>query len=434
MKRYLNILFLLVLVVFGACSEQEHEHPEGITYTCPMHPEVVRDEPGSCPVCGMDLVPQTVADAKTEVTDELAYLLQPTNETVISDVKTITPEMKAVPDSVEMEGLITYDERRIYAIPARVGGRIEKLFVKYNYQPIAKGQKLLEVYSPELVTAQKELLYLVKSAPEDKLLIEAAKQKLRLLGATDDQLNRIIRSGEASYTFAIYSPYDGYVIGLNTTAPSAIPSTTPVTAANAGGMGGMGGTSSPSVANAGTATPAPGSALQLREGMYISTGQPLLRVVNPNQLWAEFNIPAGQATAIAKGTPVQISFPQLPGEQLEAQVDFLQPFYEAGENFAKIRAYLPGQQKIARVGQLVSGIATYTTAAALWVPREAVLDAGTRSVVFQYANGVFKPTAVTIGNTSGKQVQVLEGLTPDTRIAANAQFMIDSESFVRINE
>ncbi|GAA4429732.1 efflux RND transporter periplasmic adaptor subunit [Pontibacter saemangeumensis] len=431
----LFLLAILLLITLGACSHgEEQEHAEGTTeYTCPMHPQIVQNEPGTCPVCGMDLVPTSAQGEPIVVTDDLAFLLQPTNESVVADISTIKPEEKTVPASVEMEGIITYDERRIFSIPARVGGRIEKLFVKYNYQPIRKGQKLLEVYSPELVTAQRELLYLVQSAPEDKALIEAAKQKLRLLGATEAQISRLLRTGEASNTFAIYSPYDGYVIGLNTTAPSATPSAIPVTAPNAaGGMGGMSG--GVAAGSGATAPAAGGSELPLREGMYVTAGQPLVRVVNPDQLWAEFNIPAGEVTSIAKGAPIEITFPQLPGEKLDAQVDFLQPFYKAGENFAKVRAYIPGQQKLARVGQLVSATASYTTAPALWVPREAVLDIGTKSVAFKQQNGAFKPVAVTVGTTEGDQVQIVEGLQQNDVVAANARFLVDSESFIKLKE
>jgi membrane fusion protein, copper/silver efflux system len=421
-------------MAFGACGSEEHSHEEGTTYTCPMHPQIVQNEPGTCPICGMDLVPQSAHGEQIDITEDLAFLLQPTNETVVSNIKTIAPEKKTIPSTLEMEGIITYDDRRIYSVPARVGGRIEKLSVKYNYQPVSKGQKLMELYSPELVTAQKELLYLVRSAPEDKTLIEAAKQKLLLLGASDAQIRHLIRTGEASYTFAIYSPYDGYVIGLNITAPSATPSTQSITAPASNGMNGMGGsTANTSMAN-GNNPNAISNELQLREGMYITTGQTLFRIVNPSQLWAEFNVPAGKVTAVAKGTPVQISFPQLPGEKMEAQVDFLQPFYEAGENFAKIRAYLPGSQKIARVGQLVSGKATYTDDASLWVPREAVMDIGTRHIAFIKQKGAFKPVEVTTGNTANGQVQIVSGLSTQDRIATNAQFMIDSESFVKIDE
>ncbi|MBF9252207.1 efflux RND transporter periplasmic adaptor subunit [Pontibacter sp. 172403-2] len=436
----LYLLAFLMLITLGACNDKEEQHAEGeaTTYTCPMHPQIVRDEPGTCPICGMDLVPvsQPGSGEEAAITEDLAFLLEPTNSSVVSDVATTKPKQKTVQATVEMEGVITYDPRKVYTVPARVGGRIEQLYVKYNFQPISKGQKLMEIYSPELITAQQELLYLVQSAPDDKQLIEAAKQKLRLLGATDAQINRLIRTGEASYTFAIYSPYDGYVIGLNTAAPAATPgmAAAAAPAPAGGGMGGMGGGSSAGAAPAAPAAPAAGQDIQLREGMYVSTGQPLLRVVNPEQLWAEFNIPAGQVSAVAKGTAVHITFPQLPGKKLEAKVDFLQPFYQEGENFAKVRVYLPGQQRLARVGQLVSAQASYTTAPSLWVPKAAVLDIGTRSVAFKKLNGVFEPVAVTAGTTEGDQTQILEGLAQGDVIAGNAQFLVDSESFIKINK
>ncbi len=433
MKRYLNIfILLLALLTAVACNqEKEHTHAEGTTYTCPMHPQVVQDGPGTCPVCHMDLVPQSVSSEAVELTDDLTFLLQPTNEAILSGVATLKPQQKTVQASVELEGIVTYDERRVYTIPAKVGGRIEKLLVQYNFQPVHKGQKLLEVYSPDLVTAQKELLYLVRSAPEDKALITASKQRLLLLGATEAQVNRLIRTGEASYSFAVYSPYDGYVVSLNTTAPSATPGRASATAAtNAGGMGGGMGSSGAAPAS----SPAAASQdMPLREGMYVSTGQPLFRVVNPSTLWAEFNIPAGEVSAIAKGSSLLITFPQLPGERVEAKVDFLQPFYEAGENFAKVRAYLPGNQKLARVGTLVSAKATYATAPSLWIPREAVLDLGTQSVAFLKTQGIYKPVPVTLGAVEGDEVQVLDGLVITDIVASNAQFLVDSESFVKVN-
>ncbi|MBW3545498.1 MAG: efflux RND transporter periplasmic adaptor subunit, partial [Bacteroidetes bacterium] len=292
MKTYLKtiLLLLLMLPLFMGCGpsgedQAAAEHPpHSTTYTCPMHPQIVENQPGSCPICGMDLVPQTHEGQEIEITEDLAFVLEPTNQTVLASVATTSPDYQSVEASLEMEGIITYDTRKIYSIPARFGGRIEQLYIKYNYQPIRKGQKLMELYSPELVTAQKELLYLLQSAPEDDQLIEGAKQRLLLLGATPAQIRQLISSGEASYTFSIYSPYDGYAISLNTAPPTATPGRAATGAAatsGGGGMAGMGASAASSAPDAGmAATAGAGEEIQLREGMYVTAGQTLLQVVN----------------------------------------------------------------------------------------------------------------------------------------------------------
>ncbi|MBF8961700.1 efflux RND transporter periplasmic adaptor subunit [Pontibacter sp. FD36] len=437
MRRYLNILFLLTALLVAACSVEEKTHAQGETeYTCPMHPQIVQNKPGTCPVCGMDLVPKTVHGEGVEITEDLAFLLKPTTGTVVASITTTKPAQKATQTTVQLDGIITYDPRRVYTVPARVAGRIEKLFVKYNFQPIRKGQKLMEVYSPDLITAQRELLYLVKASPEDQQLISSARQKLQYLGATDEQINRLIRNGEESYTFTLYSPYDGYVIDLNTASPAAstgMAAATPA-AGSGGGMDAMGGggAATPTPPSGASTNPA-GQAIQLREGMYVSVGQPLVQVVNAEQLWAEFNVPAGELQALSKGTPVKISFPQIPGEQLDGKVDFFQPFFDEGESFAKVRVYLPGNAKLAMAGQLVTATARVDTAPALWVPQAAVLDIGTKTVAFRKMNGVFEPVTVTTGARAGHEIQITAGLEQTDVIATNAQFLVDSESFIKVN-
>lgn len=431
-NNILPLLALLIMITLGACRDNEKEHAAGSTaYTCPMHPQIVQNEPGSCPVCGMDLVAKATQGNGITVTEDLAFLIRPTNTSVVASIATVSPVKKNGQVSIKMDGIITYDPRRVYAVPARVGGRIEKLFVKYNFQPVSKGQKLMEVYSPDLITAQKELLYLVKSAPEDKYLIAAARQKLQYLGATSEQINRLLRKGEETYTFALYSPYDGYVIDLNTSAPASTASMATAPIASTGSMDAMG--SSATTTPASVPTTAGGQqSIQLREGMYLSAGQQLLRVVNTAQLWAEFNASASEITSLAKGTPLQITFPQLPEETLAAKIDFVQPYFDEGQNFAKVRAYIPGSQKLAMIGQLVTAEATYSTAPALWVPKAAILDIGTKSVAFKKIKGVFEPVAVSTGIVSGNMIELVTGLQQADTIAANAQFLIDSESFIKV--
>ena len=196
----------------------------------------------------------------------------------------------------------------------------------------------------------------------------------------------------------------------------------------------MGGGSATTTAMPTAASSSPaGQAIQLREGMYVTLGQPLLRVVNATQLWAELNVPAGEVSSLAKGSPVVITFPQLPGQKLEAKVDFLQPFFDEGENFAKVRVYLLSDQQQTVVGQLVTAEASFKTDTHLWVPKAAVLDIGTKAVAFKKVNGVFEPAAVSTGLNAGKAIQITSGLSQTDVVAANAQFLVDSESFIKIN-
>jgi hypothetical protein len=384
----------------------------------------------------MNLVAKQPANAPAAaVTTDLDYLLQPANQTVISNIRTTKPVEKQVQSEITMSGVVTYDTRRQYIIPARFGGRIEKLYVQFNYQPVRKGQKLYDIYSPELVTAQKELLYLLQRDPGNTQLITGARQKLRLLGATEGQINQLVRSGRETYTFSVYSPYSGYVLdpGL-TAAPTPAPASA-APAAGSDGMAGMGGAgrAGGAIGNGSAPSPAsPGGGFAVREGMYITTGQALLKVIDASQVWAQFNVASGQAAQLAKGTPLTITFNQMPGQTVQTKVSLVEPVYEAGQNFAQVRATLPAQNKLTLIGQLITGKATYRTGTALWAPTAAVLDIGTQSVAFRQVKGVFKPVSVQVGQRAGEQVEVLSGLQAQDVIAANAQFLVDSESFIRV--
>jgi len=443
-NKLIGLLVWFIPFTFTACQEKHGQAGEvvdvakDLEYTCPMHPQIVRNEPGSCPICGMNLVAKQTADAPAPVvSSDLNYLLQPANQTVVSRIKTTQPVQKQVKSEITMSGIVTYDTRRQYIIPARFGGRIEKLYVQFNYQPVRKGQKLYDIYSPELVTAQKELLYLVKNDPTNTTLINGAKQKLQLLGATPGQVNQLIRTGRETYTFSVFSPYTGYVLDPAVTA-APVPAAAPAASASGGdGMSSMGGSSGAGGATgqgSGASQTAPGSGFAIREGMYVTTGQALLKVIDASQVWAQFNVASNQAGQLKPGTPIAVTFNQSPAESVSSTVLLVEPVYEAEENFARVRASLSSPNKSALIGQLITGKATYSTGTALWAPKEAVLDLGTQSVVFVKVGGAFKPIAVQVGDRAEGLVEIVSGLRNQDIIAANAQFLIDSESFIRVAE
>ncbi|HYG40433.1 MAG TPA: efflux RND transporter periplasmic adaptor subunit [Cytophagales bacterium] len=420
---YLLLSFILVFSL-GSCRQEEkkasaHNHEE-VEYTCPMHPQILQNEPGTCPICHMDLVKKGGHAHNAEIGEDLNHLLKSTNSSSLSSIRTIAPEEKSMKVTTSANGIITYDTRQAFSIPFRFGGRIEKLFIRYNFQSIQKGQKILEIYSEELATAQRELLYLKENDGGNTELIESAKRKLLLLGASESQIQQLINTGKESYSFAVYSPYNGYVVEESAlkVASQASP-----TSAMASGMGES--PSSPVSANASTP-------IQLREGMYINKGETAFKVINADKVWAEFNLYQQDASNVELQQPVEITFDNGKKETIKATVDFIQPFFKEGESFTKIRIYLSNTGGKYKIGQLVTATFKSETGKTKWIPAEALVDLGTRTVVFVKKENVFQPQVITPGQRSGDSVEVLEGLEGDDQIAHNGQFMIDSESFIRI--
>lgn len=418
----LTALFFLLLVSFGCTKRDQHaEHAD--TYTCPMHPTVVSDKPGSCPVCGMDLVRKARAGEDVKITEDLARLIKSPNETILSPVKTIKGEFKSMAVALEAQGIVTYDTRNIYTIPARTSGRLEKVFLKYAFQPVTKGQKVAEIYSPELVTAQRELLYLLENDPGNELMIGSAKNKLYLLGATQKQVADVVRHMDVTPTFSVYSPYDGYVIREDQPAPAF------ATTSSSSSMGaGMGGSSNIAPSPPASAPMNAQSSELLREGNYVTTGQTLFKIVNAAALFVELDLPVSQSGRVKLNDNVELHLDDQ--RMVKVKVDFIQPFFTRNEEFVKIRLYIQNSEKL-QIGQLVHATVRMKPVEALWVPRDAVLDLGTDDIVFVKERGTFRAKNVSAGIHTGGWVEIINGLSSSDMIAYNAQYMVDSESFIK---
>jgi Cu(I)/Ag(I) efflux system membrane fusion protein len=421
-KIALSVLSLTLLLL-NACNKNGDHAEHADTYTCPMHPTVVSDKPGACPVCGMDLVRKAREGEEVEITEDLSRLIKSPNETVIASIKTIKGEYKSQPVKIDAQGIVTYDTRSLFTIAAKVSGRLDKVYLKYVFQPVKKGQKVAEIYSPELLTAQRELLFLMENDAQNESLINATKEKLQLLGASEAQINSIIQRKEPISSFAIYSPHDGYVISETQSAPAA-----PLSSSASGGMSdGMSGSSTTAKPNAPTSGRTENSEL-VREGSYVSAGQTLFKIVNTSALRVELNIPSSDASTIKKGTNVSLDFET--GDHTEAAVDFIQPFFNEGQEFVTIRVYTKHSDKL-HIGHLVGAHFKSSSVEALWVPKESVVDLGVDKIVFIKEKNVFKPKNVVIGIRTGDLIEIKQGLSSSDEIAANAQYLVDSEGFIK---
>ena len=425
-NNILPITTLFSLLFLMSCNKGDDHAGHTDVYTCPMHPTVVSDKPGTCPVCGMDLVRKARPDEEIEITDELSRLMKSPNEVVVSAIKTIKPEFKSVAISVDAVGIVTYDTRNIYTIPARVGGRIEKMYLKYEFEVVRKGQKIAEIYSPELITAQRELLYLLKNDSDNQMLIESATRKLQLLGLSTSQINDLTNRKETSSVFAVYSPYDGYVI-TNDLAPSVSQSMTQPSSAG-GEMGGMKASSSGAASASNVANSNTQPSFLVREGNYVSTGQTLLKVVNTNALRIELDLVGAQTGMVKRGDKLELDLGN--DSKVQASVDFVQPFFNEGQNFLKIRVYIHKGNNL-HIGQLVQAQIDMKSKESLWIPKTALLDLGTDKIVFIKDLDIVKPKTITTGTKTDDLVEVTSGLASSDEIAFNAQYLVDSESFIK---
>lgn len=435
---YLPVLLLILLAgVLTACNQdrgkETHVHEE---YTCPMHPQVVKDKPGACPVCGMDLVKKSAQGQEVAVSGELKNLAKATNASVVAAIETIQPVRKALPVNLTAPGVIAYDTRKTFSVPVRFAGRIEKLFMKYNFQPVRKGQVIMEIYSPELITAQRELLYVVHEHREQTEVIEGVKQKLMLLGLTPDQVEGIIRAGKETFTFPVLSPYSGYIVETTASLPESSPSINASAGMSGGGMnskaravgGGM------PAANAMSPPPSPvqGTQFSIREGMYVTKGQGLFKVIDGKRLWAELYFPAQEGAQIKRGIPMELRIKGVE-RAIQVKADFIQPFFTEGRQFLQVRAYINVGSENIRVGQLLTAHVAPALEERLWIPRKAILDLGTQKIVFIKTNETYTPYKIKTGVESGGMIEVVDGLEESAQIAANAQFLVDSESFIKVH-
>jgi len=416
-----------------------HAHAEGTKYTCGMHPMIIVDEPGSCPICGMNLTPLKAGTggAGEEPAGErkIKYWQAPMDPTYIRNepgkspmgmdlvpvyedqasggsiisidpvtsqnmgVRTDTVVRRDMQRTIRTVGLVAYDEPRQYSINSKINGWIEKLYVNETGQQVKKGQPLLEIYSPDLVSAQEEFLLALNNSsalkqsafPEiaagARRLLEASRQRLSLWDISKRQIARLEKTGKVEKTLVLYSPYDGIV-----------------------------------------------NMKMAYEGMYAKSGMELFKISDISTVWVYADIYEYELPWVRVGQEAEIVLPFVGKKRLNARVTYLYPYVEPKTRTVKARMELENPGFKLKPDMYVNVyMKSQVVRDALAIPAEAVLHSGEKKTVFvALVGGKFEPRQVQTGIQDDEgYIQVGQGLLEGERVVTSAQFMLDSESKLR---
>jgi len=420
-----------------------NEH-EGGLWTCGMHPQVIEEEPGQCPICGMDLVPlredggADVAAAKPSGEREILFYRNPMDPTITSPVPrkddmgmdyvpvyadeaesaatdgavvTINPAVQQnmnvvtkrvsrrdISHHIRTVGYLDYDQEKMVSVTTKYSGFIEKTYVNYIGQPVTKGESIFEIYAPELVQTEQELLSALRyatglaAAPEDTRrraedLLKSARQRLSYWDISPEQVRLLEETGEVFRTLQVTAPASGMVMKR---------------------MPGL-------------------------EGMAVRPGMELLHIADLSDLWLTVEIFEDQLPWLDIDSTATINLTYFPGETFRGRVRYIEPEVSEKTRTIQLTLEVPNPGSRLRVGMYATVIFEPVAAKdAIAVPSQAVLRTGERNVVIiALGEGRFAPREVLLGPQGEGFVQILDGLTDGDEIVTSAQFLIDSESNLR---
>ncbi len=357
----------------------------------------------------------------TKVAQSILQISRPANQVVLSSQKTIKPSRNLSEKVIMATGYIAFDERRNNIVAVRTSGRIEKLYIRYNYQSVKKGARIAELYSPELNTYQEEYLFLLRSGEKD--LAVKAKQKLILLGLMENQIQQIGKSGTVTHTITITSPIDGFITFSSKSGSSEEMKVSPTSE--------MTEMSNASSSASGALVSSTG---QIREGMYVSKGQTLFVVNDCQQVWAILSVNISAQVELKKGAAVTL-YPEVKADSINATIDLVEPVFQDKQRFVQARTYLNNPDRIFKINSFIKG-KLFIQPKGLTVPLSSVYDLGSRRIVWVKKGmtpagvGLFEAQIVTTGMTSNNLIEITSGLQGDEEVALDAGYMLDSESIL----
>lgn len=369
-------------------SEDEHNHVEGMEtiWTCSMHPQIQMKEPGQCPLCGMDLIP---LESNESAIDPNA--IQMTEDAMkLANIQTMmVGDGTGTSKKLALNGKVQIDERKLYTQSTHIPGRIEKLTVNFTGEKVNRGQTLAMVYSPELVTAQEELLQAYRMKEAQPELFEAAKQKLSNWKIGENTINRIISANKPIQQFPITADVSGII-----------------------------------------------TAKKVDLGDYVGQGMPIYEIADLSSLWVLFDVYESDMPWVKVGDKISYTVQSLPGESFEGVISFIDPLINPQTRVASARVEVKNQENKLKPEMFVSGVVNNSVSKSaskdIVIPKSAVMWTGERSVVYiknTVSNKVnFKLREVTLGASLGDAYIIKEGLTAGEEIVVNGTFTVDAAS------
>jgi Cu(I)/Ag(I) efflux system membrane fusion protein len=364
-------------------STHNHEHNEETTYTCSMHPQIRQNEPGKCPLCGMDLIPLAQNSGNGE-SNPFVFTMS-AEAIALANVQTQKVKTVSAEHEVYLTGKIAINEQKLAVITANYSGRIEKLFIDFTGQTVSKGQKLATIYSPELVTAQKELIEAVKFKEVNPALYNASKEKLRLWKITETQISEIENSGIVLTEFDVYADQSGVVIRRD-----------------------------------------------ISKGDFVNKGSVLFEIADLSNVWVLLDAYESDLAFMKVGQKITLTVASLPGKEFTTQIAFIDPLINPQSRTAAVRAELNNIQQLLKPEMFVKGKIKANLSISeksLVIPKTALLWTGKRSIVYiKVPNSdfpSFEMREITIGASLGDYYIVESGLSEGEEIVTNGVFAID---------
>ncbi len=371
-----------------AAVEEAHDHgAESTIWTCSMHPQIRMEEPGDCPICGMDLIPLKTTGSGDAAIDPNAIQLS-AEAAALANVQTTIVSRQNPVKEVQLYGTIQVDERLSQSQTSHVSGRIEKLFVTFTGESVRRGQPIASIYSPELLSAQQELIEAVKMQDLQPALLQAVREKLRLWKLTDAQIARIEQSGEVSPLIDVVATTGGIVIAKN-----------------------------------------------VNQGDYVNTGTVLFDVANLSQVWAVFDAYESDLPFLKVGDRLEYTLQSLPGKTFSGRISFINPILDPSTRTAKVRVETANPRMELKpemyANALIDAPLTQYNNEVV-IPKSAILWTGKRSIVYVKQPDTEIPAfmlrEVELGPSLGDAYVVLSGINDGDEIVTNGAFTIDASA------